>query len=185
MTFMFPTDSAFSFKPRYRYVGFKVLTPVVMKSFVFWDITPYNSLNFNRRFRGTRCLHLQGKILSLARACYELHSDLLACSWTVEMDPICFSETSVDFQRTTRRYIPEDRIMYVISVHHRQSQPYNPVALNVSISADPNVRYYRLAGMLVLMLWHTCPIPKCMKPVIFALLQMTSFSQNLWRKTYS
>jgi hypothetical protein len=24
------------------------------------------------------------------------------------MDAICFSETSIDFQRTTRRYIPED-----------------------------------------------------------------------------
>jgi hypothetical protein len=26
------------------------------------------------------------------------------------MDAICSSETSVEFQRTTRRYIPEDRI---------------------------------------------------------------------------
>jgi hypothetical protein len=30
---------------------------------------------------------------------------------TLEMEPTCSSETSVDFQRTTRRYIPEDRTL--------------------------------------------------------------------------
>jgi hypothetical protein len=34
----------------------------------------------------------------------------LTYSSTLKMEEICFSETSVDFQRTTRRYIPEDRI---------------------------------------------------------------------------
>jgi hypothetical protein len=35
---------------------------------------------------------------------------LVSCSAysTVKMEAICCSETSVDFQRTTRRYIPED-----------------------------------------------------------------------------
>jgi hypothetical protein len=28
---------------------------------------------------------------------------------TLKMEAICSSETSVEFQRTTRRYIPEDR----------------------------------------------------------------------------
>jgi hypothetical protein len=27
------------------------------------------------------------------------------------MEAICFSETSVDFQRTTRRYVPQDGIL--------------------------------------------------------------------------
>jgi hypothetical protein len=36
----------------------------------------------------------------------------LACSSTLKMEVTCFSEMSVDFQRTTRRYIPEDRILY-------------------------------------------------------------------------
>jgi hypothetical protein len=31
----------------------------------------------------------------------------LACSSTLKMEAICSSETSVDFQWTTRRYIPE------------------------------------------------------------------------------
>jgi hypothetical protein len=32
----------------------------------------------------------------------------LVYSWTLKMEEICSSETSVDFQRSTRRYIPED-----------------------------------------------------------------------------
>jgi hypothetical protein len=31
------------------FVGFEVLTPVVMKSSVFWDITPCSPLKVNRR----------------------------------------------------------------------------------------------------------------------------------------
>jgi hypothetical protein len=44
------------------YLGFEVLTMVVMKSTVFWDITPCGPLKFNRRFRGTCRLHFQGRI---------------------------------------------------------------------------------------------------------------------------
>jgi hypothetical protein len=61
-------------------VGFKVLTAVVMKSTIFWDITPSSS----RRF--------------LAQLIF----------WILKMKAICWSETSVDTQRTTRCYIPED-----------------------------------------------------------------------------
>jgi hypothetical protein len=31
---------------------------------------------------------------------------------TLRMESICYSETSVDFQRTTRRYIPEDSTLH-------------------------------------------------------------------------
>jgi hypothetical protein len=34
-------------------VGFEVLTAMVMKSTIFWDITPCSPLNVNRRFGGT------------------------------------------------------------------------------------------------------------------------------------
>jgi hypothetical protein len=47
-------------------VGFEVLTAVVMKSSMFWDITPCNPLEINRRFGGT-FLHLQGRRMSQAR----------------------------------------------------------------------------------------------------------------------
>jgi hypothetical protein len=33
----------------------------------------------------------------------------LAYSWTLKIESICSAKKSVDFQRTTRRYNPEDR----------------------------------------------------------------------------
>jgi hypothetical protein len=36
----------------------------------------------------------------------------LAYSSTLKMEATCSSETSVDFQRTTRRYIPEDKTLH-------------------------------------------------------------------------
>jgi hypothetical protein len=41
-------------------VGFEVLTAVVMKSIIFWDIAPCGPLSVNRRFGGTYYLHLEG-----------------------------------------------------------------------------------------------------------------------------
>jgi hypothetical protein len=64
------------------FVGFEVLTAVVMKSSVFWDIIPIvcsKSADVSEKRRP----HLQGQRISQA--------------------------TSVDFQRTTRRYISEGR----------------------------------------------------------------------------
>jgi hypothetical protein len=76
------------------YVEFEVLTPVVMKSTLFWDITPCSPLKVG--------FHLQGRhILS-----HFLLARLILS--TLNMEAICSSETSVDSQRTTRRYIPED-----------------------------------------------------------------------------
>jgi hypothetical protein len=37
----------------YYPVGFEVLTAVVMKSIIFWNMTPCSPLSFNRRFGGT------------------------------------------------------------------------------------------------------------------------------------
>jgi hypothetical protein len=50
-----------------RFVGSEVLTAVVMKSSMFWDITPCSQLKVNRRFTGTCHLHLQGRRKSRAR----------------------------------------------------------------------------------------------------------------------
>jgi hypothetical protein len=44
-----------------KYVGFEAFTVAVMKSTIFWDITPCSPLSVNRRFRGTYRLHLQGQ----------------------------------------------------------------------------------------------------------------------------
>jgi hypothetical protein len=48
-------------------VGFEVLTAVVMKSFILWDITPYSPFKVNQPFGGTSLLHLQGRRISEAR----------------------------------------------------------------------------------------------------------------------
>jgi hypothetical protein len=65
----------------------------ILKSSIYWDITLCSPLKVSRRFRGTYRSLLQGR---MSRARYEHES-----RWQ--------AETSVDFQRTTQRYIPEDR----------------------------------------------------------------------------
>jgi hypothetical protein len=40
---------------------------VVMKSTIFWDITPCSLLKVNRRFGATYRFHLQGRRISRAR----------------------------------------------------------------------------------------------------------------------
>jgi hypothetical protein len=81
-------------------VGFEVLTPVVMKSTIFWDTTLCSPLKVNRRF---------GETYRLPYA-----FTLVFCSAhfsTLKMEAIYSSETSVDLQRTIRRYIPEDSVL--------------------------------------------------------------------------
>jgi hypothetical protein len=42
-------------------VGSEVFTTVVMKSIIFWDMTPCSPSSFNLRFGGTHPLHLHGR----------------------------------------------------------------------------------------------------------------------------
>jgi hypothetical protein len=81
-------------------VGFEVLTVVVMKSTILWDVTSCSPLRVNQHFGGTYCHQLQGRKIRwfLAQLIFS----------TLKMEAKCSSETSVDTQRTTRRYIPED-----------------------------------------------------------------------------
>jgi hypothetical protein len=65
-----------------QHVGFMVLTDVVMKSFVFWDITPRSPLKVYRGFGGICRLHLQGRRIRQARnrralAFHLLHARIL------------------------------------------------------------------------------------------------------------
>jgi hypothetical protein len=63
-------------------VGFEVLIAVILKSTIFW-----------------------------VKLCLPPALTLVSCSAyfsILKMEAICCSETSVDFQLTTRRYIPED-----------------------------------------------------------------------------
>jgi hypothetical protein len=81
-----------------------------MKSSNFWDITSCSPFKVNRRFRGTCRLHLQGQWIIQTRNQRESRwqaepylppASKLACSSTLKKEATCFSETSVEFQRTT------------------------------------------------------------------------------------
>jgi hypothetical protein len=60
-------------------VGFQVLTAVVMKCTVFWNITSCSPLSVNRRFGGTYRLHLQGQKNKLSKkpACKQVASRII------------------------------------------------------------------------------------------------------------
>jgi hypothetical protein len=49
-----------------EYVKIRGIT-YILNSPVFWDIILYSPVRVNRRFRGTHCLHLQGKRVSEGR----------------------------------------------------------------------------------------------------------------------
>jgi hypothetical protein len=91
------------------FAGLEVLTEVVMKSTIFWDITPCSPLKVNQRFGGTYRLQLQGRISQATCQSESRCQAFTLVSWstyaTLKMEAICFSETSADFQRTTRRVI--------------------------------------------------------------------------------
>jgi hypothetical protein len=77
---------------------FEFFTAVVMKSSIFWDIKPCRTLKVNRCFGGS--------------------CRTMAYSSTTKMEAISSPETSVHFQWTTRRYIPEDRTVRCRKVCH-------------------------------------------------------------------
>jgi hypothetical protein len=62
-----------------------------MKSYILWDITPCSLLKVNRRLPPAFTLF-----------------SCLAYFLSLKMEGTCYSETSVDFQRTKMGYIPED-----------------------------------------------------------------------------
>jgi hypothetical protein len=80
-----------------------------MKSTIFWDITPRSPLSVNRRFGGTHHLHLHGRKISRARNQSESRWQVF---FALKKEAIFPSETSVDTQRTTPRYIPENGTLH-------------------------------------------------------------------------
>jgi hypothetical protein len=54
------------------YVRFEILTVMVVKSPIFWDITLYSQLKDNQRFGRTCRVHLQGRKMCQARHQHEV-----------------------------------------------------------------------------------------------------------------
>jgi hypothetical protein len=79
------------------FVGCEVLTTVVVKSCIFWDIMLCIPLNETSPKAGSPAFRLVSCV---------------AYSSTLKMEATCSSETSVDFQQTTQCYIPEDRALH-------------------------------------------------------------------------
>jgi hypothetical protein len=78
---------------------YSVLSAVTMKISSFWEIMLCNPFKVNRSFGGTFRFHLHCRIISQAWGWF--------LTWlilpTLRMEATCSSETSADFQRTTRR----------------------------------------------------------------------------------
>jgi hypothetical protein len=81
---------------------------------------PCSPLKVNRRFGGIcrfhlQCLTLKKKESRLLQAVLATYFSLIYClafSFTLKTEAICSSETYVNFQRTTRNYIPEDNALH-------------------------------------------------------------------------
>jgi hypothetical protein len=91
-----------------------------VSSSVFWATIPCSSTKVSRRFRATYCLYLQVGTVSqatnqhetaLLAACFMLVS-FLAYSSTLMRQAIRYSETFVEFHRTTQCFITQDRNLH-------------------------------------------------------------------------
>jgi hypothetical protein len=70
-------------------VGFQVLSAVVVKSPVFWDIMTRDPLKANELFGGTYCFHLQGRRINERRNQHEAGNKqdfLPALCWFLSTD---------------------------------------------------------------------------------------------------
>jgi hypothetical protein len=101
-----------------EFVGFEFLTAMFMKSSIFWDMTPCSPLKCNRHLGVIYRLHLLGQSISQARYQYDPISEevfagfLLGSFFYSRKKATRSSETSVGFQLTTLRYIPQDNSSY-------------------------------------------------------------------------
>jgi hypothetical protein len=97
-----------------RNVEFEVLTAVVMKSAIFWEIMLCSPLKVNRSFGGTYRLHLQGSRISRSRNQHE-------CMWQ------CLPLLLILRPWTWRRRVPPKRRLTFNGLHSVISQKIVPV----------------------------------------------------------
>jgi hypothetical protein len=94
------------------------------KIYILWEITQCRPLEVNRRFGGTFWLYLSGRRIRALAIWFTLVSSL-AYSSTLKIEVTRSSEMSVQFQRTTRSYIPEDRTLFYACYEYDLYETYS------------------------------------------------------------
>jgi hypothetical protein len=120
----------------------------------------------------------------LLATCFTLVS-CLAYSSTLTMEAICSSETSVDFQRTARRYISKDRTLYFRDVWSVQikTKCNNVTRAICFVSHSNHLRDMKMADdniMLLTIAYNFEAIPGC-ESNIFELCDISKFLLVLYQ----
>jgi hypothetical protein len=97
-----------------------------MKFGVFWDVAPCSHAEVDQRFRGAYCLH---------------HQDDEA----LMMESVRTSETSVNFNMTTRRYIPEDSKLHT---RRRENVKSQILSLSEYFMLIPSTKFFKFVVYL-------------------------------------
>jgi hypothetical protein len=114
---------------------------------VFWDVAPCSHVQIDRRFRGDCCLHHQGdELAAREKVCWEtgrkrqrlgplLYLNPLYASYlliALMMEAVRTSETSVNFNQTTRCNNPDDSHLHTRRRENLKSQKETNLVLAVS-----------------------------------------------------
>jgi hypothetical protein len=103
-------------------------------------------------------------------ACYQLHA---------RASSTCSSETSVDFQRVTRRYIPQDRTLHNHRCENLESYTKNKLLLNICSLSSWN--YFFLNQILERHESENCITTiHCCSPSLQMMSTMLVPSQHCW-----
>jgi hypothetical protein len=109
--------------------GFKILTVVIMKSTIFWNVIPCSLIEVRR------IVLLPSAGSKTNQATIKRHPPSRAS--TLMIETVCSSETPVNFNRTIRRHIPDDCILrtkYRWRVHDICSSQENFQSAKVQIT---------------------------------------------------
>jgi hypothetical protein len=86
-------------KRKILFLGFGVLTAVVMKSSIFWDIIQYSPLKANQRFGGKYLLHLQDRRINKRKASGKQRAE--CCGWYFSNFVLIIQATNININSNT------------------------------------------------------------------------------------
>jgi hypothetical protein len=133
---------------RVKSIGFEMFTPVVTKSSIFCDVTPSSLL---QKLTDVSKVHVSSgskrSVKQVANSPLKSPSvtdehvaSIFTLVLTMKMALTSSSETSVEFQRITRRCIPEDRNPRVEACENGITEIFSTVLKNLSMEVAPKGR---------------------------------------------